>query len=153
MATFNVTSANNTGAGSLAQAIANANAAAGADEIVFASGLTINLTSALPNITDAVMIRGVNRLNSIVDASGITGRNRVFNSTAPLTVENLTLRGGSSANEGGGIYSDAAVIVANSTISGNTSNSTGGGIYSNAAVTVTNNNLSATSRNSKGGGI
>ena len=58
---FSVTNANDAGMGSLRQAILNANAAPGADMIVFAIGSgpqTISLTSELPTITDTVAIRG-----------------------------------------------------------------------------------------------
>src|SRR5262249_16794937 len=61
-ATFSVTNVNNGGAGSLRAAIASANSTAGADTITFAipgAGVkTINLTSALPTITQAVTIDG-----------------------------------------------------------------------------------------------
>ncbi len=60
-ATFTVTNTSNSGAGSLRQAILDANSAAGADDIVFNLGSgtpTINLTSALPAITQPVTIRG-----------------------------------------------------------------------------------------------
>jgi parallel beta-helix repeat protein len=61
-ATFTVTSVANSGAGTLRQAITDANAAAGADDIVFniagAGVKTINLRSALPVITETVSIDG-----------------------------------------------------------------------------------------------
>jgi uncharacterized repeat protein (TIGR01451 family) len=60
-ATFTVTITNDSGAGSLRQAILEANALAGADLIVLnlpASSLTISPTSALPPITEAVTIDG-----------------------------------------------------------------------------------------------
>ena len=57
-ATFTVTNTNDTGAGSLRQAILDANAAGGADTIgfnIFGSGVhTIAPATALPKITDAV---------------------------------------------------------------------------------------------------
>ncbi len=60
--TFVVTNTNNTGAGSLRQALADAQALAGADRIEFAiagGGIkTITLASALPTITDDVVIDG-----------------------------------------------------------------------------------------------
>ena len=60
LSTFTVTSTANDGAGSLRQAIVDANANAGADEITFAiagGGVqTINLNSALPTITGSVTI-------------------------------------------------------------------------------------------------
>ena len=63
-ASFEVTTAADSGAGSLRQAIVDANAAPGVDDITFnidpaSPGLkTINLTSALPTITDVVTIDG-----------------------------------------------------------------------------------------------
>ena len=58
--TFIVTTLNDSGAGSLRQAITDANANPGADTIMFANGLTgtIALTSALPNLTDDVTLSG-----------------------------------------------------------------------------------------------
>ena len=63
-ATFTVTTTNQTGAGSLRQAILDANAAPGADIIHFniASGVSIVPTSALPAITDPLTIDGTTQL-------------------------------------------------------------------------------------------
>lgn len=71
LATFTVTNTNDSGAGSLRQAILNANALAGVDTIVFNIATTdgnynrdqlgtfvIQLASALPTITEAVIIDG-----------------------------------------------------------------------------------------------
>jgi hypothetical protein len=60
-AVFTVTVTNDTGAGSLRQAILDANAAPGADTITFnlaGPGLTIAPGSALPSVTNAVVIDG-----------------------------------------------------------------------------------------------
>src|SRR5262245_15288003 len=51
-ATIHVTNLGNGGAGSLRQAILDANAVAGGDIIVFDVGGTINLVAALPPLTD-----------------------------------------------------------------------------------------------------
>ena len=63
--TFVVTNTSDSGAGSLRQAIIDANAVAGLDEIRFNIGAplvggahTISLNSALPEITDSVIIDG-----------------------------------------------------------------------------------------------
>ncbi len=59
--TYTVSNTNNSGGGSLRQAILDANSAAGADSIVFNLGVgtpIINLTSALPAITGPVIISG-----------------------------------------------------------------------------------------------
>lgn len=103
--TFTVTNTNNSGAGSLRQAITDANSSAGADLILFAipdlglagqyfegsllSGTrvaVIRLTSALPIITEAVTIDGTTQTNSntgvmvgkIVGADNITQTNINF---------------------------------------------------------------------------
>src|SRR3954454_17262503 len=63
-AAFSVTSNADSGAGTLRQAILNANSAPGADTITFAigSGLqTITPTSALPTISDSVIIDGTSQ--------------------------------------------------------------------------------------------
>src|SRR5437588_12562628 len=60
-ATFTVLNATDAGAGSLRQAITDANAAAGADTIVFAPALlgkTIALAAALPAVTDTLTLTG-----------------------------------------------------------------------------------------------
>src|SRR5689334_22587090 len=58
-ATFTVTNLNDSGAGSLRQAILDANANPGADQVTFQSSLSgqITLTSELP-VTDAVDVAG-----------------------------------------------------------------------------------------------
>src|SRR5688572_26417016 len=59
MSTYVVTNANDAGAGSLRQAILNANGHAGADVITFAVGSgarTINLASRLPSINDQLKL-------------------------------------------------------------------------------------------------
>ncbi len=62
LATYTVTNANDSGAGSLRQALLDANAGAGADSIQFniaGTGVhTINLASSLPTITEAVTLDG-----------------------------------------------------------------------------------------------
>lgn len=55
---FVVTNTNDSGFGSLRQVILNANAAPGLDEITFAINGTISLQTALPIITDPVIING-----------------------------------------------------------------------------------------------
>ena len=64
LASFSVTNTANSGAGSLRQAITDANALAGADTITFAIGSgaqTITLASALPTITGQVTLDGWTR--------------------------------------------------------------------------------------------
>nr|WP_161501651.1 DUF4347 domain-containing protein [Rhodopirellula sp. SM50] len=71
LATFTVTNVNDTGAGSLHQAILDANALSGLDTIEFnisGPGLhSISLSTALPTITDAVLIDGYTQSGSSVN--------------------------------------------------------------------------------------
>lgn len=73
-AVFSVANTLDSGAGSLRQAILDANAAAGADSIVFniAGGgvQTITPTSLLPTITDAVTIDGFTQAGSRANSNG-----------------------------------------------------------------------------------
>ena len=89
--TFTVTNTNDSGPGSLRQAILDANANAGADMIVFnipgASVQTITPTSALPTITDPVTIDGTTQPgfagSPIIELSGaIAGATNGLNITA-----------------------------------------------------------------------
>ena len=70
-ATFTVTTTGDSGAGSLRQAITDANAAAGADTIAFnipgAGVHTIVLGSALPAVTDEITIDGYSQPGTSVN--------------------------------------------------------------------------------------
>ena len=81
LATYTVTSTADSGAGTLRQAVTDANANAGADTIVFAipgAGLqTINLTSALPTITGALAINGYTQSDAAANSAS-TGTNAVI---------------------------------------------------------------------------
>jgi len=73
-ATFTVTNTNDSGAGSLRQAILDANGTAGADTIAFAipaSGVqTIVLATPLPDITEALQIMGFTQPGSSANTNG-----------------------------------------------------------------------------------
>src|SRR5438132_4889361 len=83
--TFTVNNLNDSGAGSLRQAVVDANAHAGADQIAFASALrgTITLTNGQLSITDGVTINGPG--SSRLTVSG-RDANRVFDIGRNLTV-------------------------------------------------------------------
>ena len=160
-ATFNVTTAADSGAGSLRDAVAQANSAAGADVITFNNGLgTITLTSGQIDITETLTITG--------PAAGqtISGNNssRIFAVTAvsqPLTLENLTLMDGATTatspfparcatdtGEGGAVCTLSPLTLTNSTISGNVTieeGAHGGALFVNADATLTNSTISGNS--------
>lgn len=100
-ATFTVSNVNDAGAGSLRDAITQANATAGADQIVFQAGLngTIALASDLPTITEALTMTGPGPRN--ISINGGNAR-RVLNADATLTISGLRLANGFT-DRGGGI--------------------------------------------------
>jgi len=110
-----VNNLNNSGPGTLRQAILDANANAGADGVVFQYGLsgTITLIGELA-ITDSLTIRGPGAL--VLAVSG-NNANRVFNVSGGVLAifEDLTLRNGLSpggtGSYGGGVYSNGGFLV------------------------------------------
>src|SRR5262249_62405763 len=105
--TFTVLNLADSGAGSLRQAILDANANTGADTINFAPGLkgTVTLTSGQLSITDALTINGLGAKKLAV--SGNTA-SRVFDIGGGVSVAlaGLTIRDG-LADHGGGILNEA----------------------------------------------
>ena len=106
LATFTVTNTNDSGAGSLRQAILDANALAGFDFINFniaGTGVhTINLSSALPTITGQVFINGSSddsfaangsRPAIIIDGNNLSGDGLVLSPTASVSyITGLVIR-------------------------------------------------------------
>ena len=143
--TFVVTTLSDSGAGSLRQAITDANANAGADTIAFDSGLTgtIALATALPNLTDDVTLTGPGAKLLTVARSSATGTAtfRIFtidNGTATpptVSISGLTLANGliqvpssydSQKYYGGAVYSNKAnVAFTDCAITGNSVGSPG----------------------------
>ena len=130
--TFIVTTLNDSGAGSLRQAITAANANPGADTIVFANGLTgtIALTSALPNLTDDVTLSGPGAKTLTVARSSASGTPAF----RILTIDNGTATGP--------VISISGLTLANGLIQSTTGTASvkyyGGAVWSNKAnVTFT----------------
>ncbi|MGL5074332.1 MAG: hypothetical protein ACRDBG_00625, partial [Waterburya sp.] len=91
MTTFIVTNSNDSGAGSLREAVAQANANTGLDTIVLNDNVT--LSSAI-NITDSVEITGT---NSVITQTGSDRLFKIDNGATSLidvTLSGLTLTGG-----------------------------------------------------------
>jgi len=105
-ATFTVTTTNDSGGGSLRDMITAANAAAGADEIVFTAGLNgvIALGSDLPAITETLTITGPGPRNMTI--SGGNAR-RVLLADATLNISGLRLANGFT-DRGAGLRFNAA---------------------------------------------
>lgn len=124
-----VSNLNDSGAGSLRQAILNANAHAGADTITFSVSGTITLLSGLPVISESLTIDGAGQK---VKVSG-NDHYRVFeiNEHAGLvTINNLGIVRGLGSSGGGIDFWGLELTVNNSTFSGNHASGSGGAIYS-----------------------
>ena len=154
-ATFNVTTTADAGAGSLRQAILDANAAAGPDTITFQAGLgTIGLTSGQVDVTDDVTISDPEG-DVTVDAGG-TSRIFYLGAAGAVTLSGLTLQGGSTAAGGGAIRSiDTDLTLTDATLTGNASSARGGGLYaSDGSLDVSGSTFTDNeSQSNDGGGL
>jgi hypothetical protein len=149
--TITVTNTDDSGAGSLRDAIATA-----------ASGDTINFNVPLPatitlastfSICNSQTLTSSGPGASQLAISGNNGAVQVFNicSGANVTLSGLTIEKG-SAIIGGGLYNNGTLTVTNSTLSGNSADG-GGGIYNMGTLTLTNSTLSGNFASREGGGI
>lgn len=95
-ASFEVTNLNESGLGSLRQAIIDSNALAGADVITFQAGLTgtITLTTGQLVVSDSVTITGPGAASLTIDANDTSRIFYLYNASALLDVviSGLTLR-------------------------------------------------------------
>ena len=161
--TQTVTTAADSGAGSLRQAILNLAGTTGADTIVFALGFTG------PIVLTAVNGEIVLGSSVTIDASsvpgGVTidggpGTNRIFtvNSGQTVSLIGLTLTGGNGAGSqingaGGAIFNLGTLSMTRCTLSGNTSTASGGAIRNAGQLTLTRCTLSGNSAGNNGGAI
>jgi hypothetical protein len=171
-ATFAVTNVNDSGSGSLRDAITQANADAVADTIVFntnpalgtnfSTAQTIPLTSNQLTISNPVTITGpgASLLTVRRDPAAAT-QFRIFNissgaaSSINVTLSGMTITGGkTSSGEGGAGVStgNANVTITDSVITGNTAG-TGGGISGTNTLLVENCTISGNTAAGYGGGI
>lgn len=149
-ATFTVTNLNDSGAGSLRQAIEDANGDATADSIVFQSGLsgTILLTTGELEISEPVTITGPGAANLAVSGNNSS---RVFyiwsgedTTEIDVSISGLTITGGNAGGKGGsggGIVNWYENLTLNNVVvTGNTAGGNGGGVasfYDNGAGSLT----------------
>jgi len=122
-ATFTVTNTDDSGTGSLRQAIIDANTAAGSD-VIDASGIsgTITLASALPNITTDIAINGAGE--SSLTITGVDTHRIFFVNGGSFAINNMTLTHGASSGYAAFIFNAGSVLnVSNVTFKDSTGNS------------------------------
>jgi len=142
-ATFTVTSPEDSGPGSLREAMVLAEANGEPDEIVFAGDFTILLQSTLPTVTGVLTIRGNGWERTVVDGgnpAGGTSGVRAFQVAASgdLTLDGVTVRRCYSPNDGGAVEVEGGSMrVVDSVLRDNsTGGSYGGAILSEANATL-----------------
>ncbi|MEO8302742.1 MAG: choice-of-anchor Q domain-containing protein [Betaproteobacteria bacterium] len=178
--TFTVTNLNDSGVGSLRDAVVQANQAPGPNTINFQAGLTgtILLTSGSIAISDALTIVGPGAGVITVDGNASSRVFVVFENVAdvcatpgvdfPVSISGLTITNGLrnvASSSGGAIYAEKSLTLTNVVVS-NSNAFAGGGLgynmtYSGQSLTIANsqflNNvarpLSTTTGNSDGGGL
>jgi hypothetical protein len=153
---------------SLIEAIVNANndaathadcaAGGGADTIVLPANANMTLSAVyanlngptgLPLITSRITIEGN---GATIARQGNAPAFRLMENSGNLTLQSVTLIGGFSSGNGGGIENSGTLTIKNSTISGNAS-SLGGGLSNfNGSLTIENSTISG-NRANQGGGI
>jgi hypothetical protein len=145
-ATITVTNTNDSGPGSLRQALTIAN---DGDTIGFAVTGTISLTSGELVIDKNITISGPGPGLLTVARSQQAADFRIFNIPPSHTAEidGLTITGGSLVGNGGGISSGATLTISNCAISGNSILTTdglqhsGAGIYNAGTMTIVNSTV------------
>jgi len=160
--TIVVTNTLDMGAGSLRQALADANTG----DTIDLTGLSgaITLTSGQLDITKAVTITGPGA--SALTISG-NGASRVFSmdvslSGGTVTISGLTITDGAGVTKGGGVFfncegGSGSIVIDSTVVSGNTASGLGGGLYfdrcdGGGSMTLTNTVVSGNSTTDNGAG-
>jgi hypothetical protein len=159
LSTFPVTStADGSGTGTLRWAVTQADAASTPSAIEFelgTSSATITLSLGqleLSNISDATTIYdGPGQGPVTVSGNGVS---RVFQVDSKVTamITGLTIAGGSTSGNGGGVYNAGTATLSECTISGN-SGFAGGGLYNKGTTSLTECTVGGNSGAGSGGGL
>jgi hypothetical protein len=157
-ATITVTNVNDSGAGSLRQAIADAMSG---DTISFSLTGAIELTSGELILDKNLTIQGPGANALEIRRNAAMSDFRIFNISLGVraSISGLKISNGRVNSDGGGILNRGTLTIANSVISGNSATgigSQGGGINNQGALTITDSLVSGNSVTgsfSAGGGI
>ncbi len=142
-----VTNTNDSGPGSLRQAIADAT---GGETIAIPAG-TYQLVSVL-TVNKSLTFTGAGARSTILDGGGAT---QIFSVSAPaaqVTIVGVTMRNGKSTG-GGALVSNVPLTLTDSAIVGNTSTGSGGGMLVRAAFTMERDLFAGNSSTGSGGAI
>jgi 6-phosphogluconolactonase (cycloisomerase 2 family) len=159
-----VLNTNDSGAGSLRQAVASLNVAGGIiffHPSVFNVPRTISLTSGQLSLNSNIQIVGTGaNMLTIRNTAAAALNSRIFSisGTATVGISGMTLTGGNAMGDGGAINSSGILIIRNCLLSGNASTSFGGGIrnVNPGIMRIINSTLSGntvTASGNGGGGI
>ena len=165
---LSVTNLNDSGAGSLRQALLDANTAPGQDVITFATGVsgTISLLSDFPDLTEAIDLEGPGSSVITIDggwtqAGGSGAGHEIFDisddGSGTWTLSGITVTGGNSSFNGGAIWScnDSPLNLLDVALTGNYAASGGGGIYlcGTGDVVITESSITGNTAAGGGGGL
>lgn len=135
-----VTNLGNSGAGSLRQAILDANDTTADDTITIEVTGTIKLAGALPDLSTNIDIQGPGA-NLLTVRRDTGGDYRIFTVPGGTTIalSGLTISNGMVDGNGAGIYNAGTLTVSGCTLSGNATwfGGSGGGLYNSGTATVT----------------
>ncbi|MEH2083719.1 MAG: DUF4347 domain-containing protein [Nostoc sp.] len=154
-----VTNTNDSGAGSLRQALLNANATAGADTITFADSVftdatpdIITLTSGQLTITDDVTIVGTGASQLTISGNNASSVFEIAGTGTDVSIDGLKI---ANANDViyGSIFlnSNTSLNLTNSIVSDN--QGAVGGIFNRGNLSLTNTTVSGNRGSSLGGGV
>jgi hypothetical protein len=168
-----VTNTNDSGPGSLRQALAVANDG----DTIDATGISgvIMLSTGELVVHARVMINGPGADVLAIDANAASGVLQVT-SFGPVTISDLTIRNGqnsfgggilngsggtvtiinstvtgNAAPFGGGIYNSGTLTIVDSTVNGNMAGSEGAAVYNASTLTITNSTFSSNAARGSGG--
>jgi hypothetical protein len=180
--TFTVSSLADSGAGTLRQAILDANAAATDDTIVFSVNGSITLSSALPNIAGAgsagtLTIAGNGTANTVINANNAVRVHGAFRRqpepVGPDRDQRLRQRGHRwrhlqrwhpehdplqaeqqqrAATAGGGMFAQGSTTLINSLFTGNSTSGNGGGLFAQGGTLTVINSSFVQNTSTNAGG-
>jgi predicted outer membrane repeat protein len=166
--TLIVTNTNNSGPGSLRQAVLDANATATAEHIIFDA--SFNSPQTITLTTGDIVLAGSGNANVTIIGPGanlltVSGNNnsRIFSilENSVVNISGMTLTGGNGGSSGpgngfgGAVNNQGVLTLSNMIITGNTAGASGGGIYAEdrATLSLSNSTVSGNMATTSGGGI